>query len=256
MKKYYYLVSIQFLGFRYSGWQKQVNGKTVQGMIDKTFKCIFNHENFKTLGAGRTDSKVSANQFFFELFIFDKQNESELLIALNNNLPADIRALNVVKVSKDFNVITDVKLKEYTYLFTNDDQMHPYCASLMVSFPGELDIDLMKIGAKLFEGNHDFQRYCYKPNDNTVFERFITLSEIVDNDLYTGNFFPNQSWIYKIQGSGFLRHQVRIIVGTLIKLGRHEITLDDIKKSLLGGSNERLSEIAPSSGLSLNSIHY
>ena len=69
MKKFNYIVQIQFLGFRYSGWQKQTNSKTVQEMIDKTFFCIFEHHNFKTLGSGRTDSKVSANQFPFQLLL-------------------------------------------------------------------------------------------------------------------------------------------------------------------------------------------
>ena len=64
-----YLVTIQFLGFRFHGWQKQHNVKTVHEMVDKSLSFVFEHTNFKTLGVGRTDSKVSAHTYFFQLFV-------------------------------------------------------------------------------------------------------------------------------------------------------------------------------------------
>ena len=67
MNKYFYLIKIQYCGFRFSGWQKQTNAKTIQEMFDKTIFFITGHENFKTLGAGRTDAKVSANEYLLEL---------------------------------------------------------------------------------------------------------------------------------------------------------------------------------------------
>lgn len=255
-EKYYYLIHIRFLGFRYSGWQKQVNAKTIQGMIDKTFYCMFEHEDFKTLGAGRTDSKVSANKYAFELFLNEKKNEDELLKELNLNLPPDIRAISVKEVSHQFNIINDSKLKEYLYIFSNVENMHPFSASLMVNFPGNLDIALMKKGAALFQGAHNFQKYCYKPNPDTNFEREIIHSEIIENKIYTANFFPETTWIYKVQGKGFMRQQIRLMLGTLVKLGLGEISLGDIEDSLTGGDNIHLGFIAPSSGLMLNNISF
>ena len=68
----YYLIRIEFLGFRYHGWQKQAKLKSIQGMVDKTFKFVLGHVNFKTLGCGRTDAKVSADDFvLFELVVFE-----------------------------------------------------------------------------------------------------------------------------------------------------------------------------------------
>ena len=69
---HFYLIRIEFLGFRYHGWQKQPDQITVHQMIDKTFSFIFKHSNFKTLGCSRTDSKVSANDFAIELFVNEK----------------------------------------------------------------------------------------------------------------------------------------------------------------------------------------
>ena len=70
--KYFYVVTIQFLGFRFHGWQKQTNAKTLHEMVDKSLEFVFHHTNFKTLGASRTDAKVSANRYVFELFINGK----------------------------------------------------------------------------------------------------------------------------------------------------------------------------------------
>jgi len=78
-----YIVTIQFLGFRFHGWQKQTNVKTLHEMVDKTLIFVFSHENFKTIGVGRTDSKVSANNYVFQLFVdeaIDDQPFLDLLI--------------------------------------------------------------------------------------------------------------------------------------------------------------------------------
>ena len=71
-QRFYYVVNLQYLGFRFSGWQKQPQQKTIEGMLSKTLKFILPRTNFKILGAGRTDSKVSALDAAFELFLDDK----------------------------------------------------------------------------------------------------------------------------------------------------------------------------------------
>jgi tRNA pseudouridine38-40 synthase len=256
MKKYFYLINLQFIGFRYSGWQKQTNAKTIQGMVDKTFFCIFGHEKFKTLGAGRTDAKVSANQYAFQLFLEEEVDEIELLKELNKNLPPDIRALDISEVDKNFKILNDPKIKEYMYMFTYGEQMHPFCAPFMVCFPYTLDIELMKQGAKLFMGKHNFQQYCYKPNENTEFIRTVDFCEIVNNDIYYANFFPEISLVFHVHGKGFMRQQIRLMMGALVRLGRGEISLNDIKISLEGGEAKTAGFIVPSSGLILNRVRF
>jgi tRNA pseudouridine38-40 synthase len=89
----FHLIRIEFLGFRYHGWQKQSDFRSIQGMVDKTIEFIFQHKNFKTHGCGRTDAKVSADDFAFELFTLKEFNLNPkiLLNELNKNLPSDIR---------------------------------------------------------------------------------------------------------------------------------------------------------------------
>jgi tRNA pseudouridine38-40 synthase len=254
--KKYYFVRIQYLGFRYHGWMIQPNVKTLQGMIHRTLNFIFQHENFKTLGAGRTDAMVSTNEYAFELFTNEAINPDELLDQMNHNFPFDIRALEIKEVSEKFNIMLDSKQKEYIYLFSYGEKFHPFCAPYMAFIKENLDIELMKQGAKLFEGRHNFLKYCAKPTKHTQVEREVDSCELKENDLYTANFFPEKSYLLIVKGKGFLRYQIRFMMGVLFQLGKHQITLEEIQDSLLGKDSENVHYPAPASGLMLNKIEF
>ncbi len=257
MNRYYYLITLQYLGYRFHGWQKQPNVKTVHLMIDRTLKYILNDIRFKTLGSGRTDAMVSAQEAAFELFIEEPLKDMDAFLAeFNLNLPQDIRALNIKPVDADFNIIQNSKTKEYIYLFSHGSKNHPFCAPILTTILEPLNVDLMKQGAKLFQGNHNFKTYCYKATNNGIYNRKIELCELVENNMFTANFFPEQTYLLRIQGKGFMRNQIRLIMGALIKLGRGEITLEYIEQSLLPESTEVMDYIAPASGLILNSIEF
>lgn len=103
--RYYYLIQIQYLGFRYHGWLKQAGLKTVESMVSKTLGFILGPGHYKLLGTSRTDSKVSANHSAFELFTNTSLDAESFLRELNLNLPNDIRALKITAVDKNFNII-------------------------------------------------------------------------------------------------------------------------------------------------------
>ncbi|MFH6603818.1 hypothetical protein ACEZ3G_10050 [Maribacter algicola] len=119
-RRQYYLVRVQYLGFRYSGWQHQPDQKTIEGMLAKTLKFVLPGRTFKILGAGRTDAKVSALDAAFELFVDGDPLEDKVtfLKEMNHNLPPDIRALTITEANENFNIIQDAKSKEYIYLFS------------------------------------------------------------------------------------------------------------------------------------------
>jgi len=255
--KYFYVVTIQFLGFRFHGWQKQTNAKTLHEMVDKSLEFVFHHTNFKTLGASRTDAKVSANRYVFELFINEELEKISFLSSLNSNFPNDIKALSIEKVNKSFNIIQQPKLKEYLYFFSYGEKIQPFAAPILVGIGENLDIELMKIGAKLFEGEHYFHKYCTKPSEKTKFKREIICCEIELNTIYSANFFPEKSYLLRVKGKGFLRYQIRFMMGVLFQLGKNEITLDYIEKSIAKNNDrEPLKFIAPSSGLQLYDIEF
>ena len=257
INKYYYLIKFQYLGYRFHGRQKQPKVKTIHLMIDRTFKYILENKYFKTLAAGRTDAMVSANEAAFELFLHHKiEDETEFLNLFNKNLPQDIRALSIQQVTEDFNIIQSSKTKEYIYLFTYGKKCHPFCASIMTTILDDLDIEVMKKGAQLFQGTHNFKTYCYKPTNDGVYNRIIDACELTENTIYTANFFPENTYILRVVGKGFGRNQIRLMMGALIKLGRGEITLNYIERSLLPESYEVMDYIAPASGLILNKIKF
>lgn len=254
-KRFYYLLKIQYLGFRYHGWQEQPEVLTVERMMKRTFAYVLGHKNFKLLASGRTDAKVSANALYVELFLNDAPLQEEgFLPLLNANLPQDIRCLELREVDKKFNVMDAPIQKEYLYLFSCGAKNHPFAAPYMVHIAQDLDIALMQEAAGFFEGRHDFRTYAYKPNPATKTVGTILRSEIVENTLYTASFFPEQSYVFRVSGKGFKRHQIRLMMGVLFDLGLGKIELDFIRKTLMPDSGIKLEHIAQASGLILQEV--
>jgi len=251
-----YLVEIQFLGFRFSGWQKQTNAKTLHDMVDKTLSFVFDEGvKYKTLGAGRTDAKVSASRYGFQLFLHADINTSDFLKDFNYNSPPDIKGLSIKKVTSDFNIIQSSKIKEYHYYFSFGEKPHAFSAPFLVGLNEQLDINAMVHGAKLFVGAHYFHKYCTKPSEKTIFKRIIDSCEIVENTILQANFFPTKSYVLKVKGKGFLRYQIRLMMGILFELGRGNIDLGFIENSLKENNDRKfLREIAPASGLQLYDV--
>lgn len=256
--RYYYLIRIQYLGFRYSGWQKQPGHKTVEGMLSKTFKHVLPETKFKILGSGRTDAKVSALDGVFELFL-DNTTLPELntfLDVFNRNLPPDIRAMSIEPVTKDFNIIKNSKSKEYVYLFSFGEKNHPFCAPFLYNVIERLDIGLMKEVAPFFRGTHDFSSYTARLKPNTHVVRTVDYCEILENDLINASFFPKESFKLVVRGQGFMRYQIRMIMGALIALGKGELEKQDILDSLHPDGKIKLNSVAPGSGLLLNGVKF
>jgi tRNA pseudouridine38-40 synthase len=251
-------VKIQYLGYRLHGWQRQPNFKTVEGLIKKTLKFVLPDTKIKILGSSRTDAMVSANEAAFELFVYDHplQDLQDFREVFNKNLPPDIRAISIEEVDSAFNIIQHPKQKEYLYLFSFGSKNHPFCAPVMANFQDELDIEKMKKGAALFKGEHSFKNYTVAPSAKTKLVRRVDESKILENTIYSANFFPEKSYVFTVKGSGFLRYQIRLMMGALIQLGKGEISLEDIEESLRAESEMTMTFIAPASGLILNKIDF
>ena len=112
----------------------------------------------------------------------------------------------------------------------------------------------MREAAELFRGVHNFKRFASKPTENAIFVREIIKSEIVENTSVFANFAPQESYIFKVRIKGFLRYQVRLMVGALINVGRGEWTIEQFKETLENPLGNQVKHIAPSSGLVLNEV--
>ena len=250
---YYYLVHLQYLGFRYHGWQKQTDFKSVHQTIEESLIKFLGHDNFKVIGASRTDSMVSVNHGLFELISKSELKEINFVQEFNRFLPADIKILKLEKTSAQFNMIQDPKLKEYIYLFSFGEKIHPFAAPFMTHFNEILDVDLMKEAAKCYEGIHHFKNFCFRPRESQLFDREILVSEILENDIFQANFFPENSFLFRIKAKSFMRYQVRMMMGALFQVGMNKLSIDELNASLLA-NNFRSVMIAPASGLILNKL--
>lgn len=254
-KRFYYLLKIQYLGFRYHGWQKQPDVLTVERMMERTFSYVLDRKNFKLLASGRTDAKVSANVAYVELFLRDAPlPDDDFMSLLNANLPQDIRCLEITQVDKHFNVMDAPVRKEYVYLFSHGKKNHPFAAPFMINIATPLDVDVMKEATQYFVGEHDFRSYAYKPSSQTKTIGVIDTAEIVTNDLYTASFFPEESFVFRVSGKGFKRHQIRLMMGVLFDLGEGKVDMEFFKKTLDPTQHVKLTRIAQASGLLLQNV--
>lgn len=257
-RRYYYLIRVQFLGFRYSGWQRQPGQRTIEGMLIKTLKYLLPTQKFKILGAGRTDAKVSALDAAFELIMEESpiSDIPDFIKTFNNNLPSDIKILKLDNIDENFNIIKDSKSKEYRYLFSFGQKNHPYCAPFMANILEDLDIDIMIKAAALFVGTHNFKAYTAKHGGNKKVIRTLTSCSIIKNTEISASFFPKQSYVLGICGKGFMRYQVRMVMGALILLGRGMLSLEEIQLSLTGDTDITIPYIAAGSGLVLSKLEF
>ena len=247
-----FLIRLQFLGFRYHGVQKQTAYQSIQGRIESILVEHFPERDFLTRFSSRTDAMVSAEESYCLIMSDTLFSQAELEAALFK-LPPDIYVFDVRAVGDDFTLLRKIKTKVYRYYFSHAQRTgYVFAAPFMTILHEELDIDLMKKGAALFIGTHYFENYCYKPRPGTLFERTIESSEIKDNNFFTASFFPDKSYVFEISSHGFMRGQVRLMMGALFRLGKKEIKLSELESSLKSHDPSFVKWMVPSSGLILH----
>jgi tRNA pseudouridine38-40 synthase len=251
-----YLFSIQYLGLRYHGWQRQPGVKTIQGTLERIFRHVLGHEDFNILGASRTDSGVSCLCGAFELFLKENLDLTSFIEAANENLPSDIRLLEGRSVPPHFNIIQDVAAKQYGYYFAIGDKPHPLLSGTLAYAGRDLNLGEMRAAASLFEGVHDFRRFCTQGKQTDDFVRLIHKAEILSLN-GEQEFWPKKDiYVFRISGDGFLMHQVRRMIAALFMLGKKEISLSDLTDALSSPEKHPFSPKAPSQGLVLEAVKF
>ena len=243
-----YLAVVSYKGTSFCGWQKQTVSKlpSVEVTIEKVISRILNTET-KIYGSGRTDAGVHA---LGQTFHFDSNKELDsyrFLHSLNELLPADIRILSLKSVADDFHARFNAKSKSYIYKIKNAKVSSPFKSDLEYTLSQELDVTKMVETSKLFVGNHNFQNFTSKEEDEDNFVR--TISEINISK-------ENDEIVILMTGNGFMRYMVRMIVGTLIQVGLGKLTSEEIKKILEDPVRKPSSYKAPAYGLYLKEVLY
>lgn len=217
-----YKVTISYDGSEYKGWQSQPHGNSVQQVVEHALYKMY-HQSVDAIASGRTDTNVHA---LGQVFHFDAPfmiASDGVLRGLNSLLPADIRVVMVQSVDSSFHARYSAKKKTYRYLVN----VGPYdLFSRKYQYQYHHIVDVAKIQAVLdvFIGQHDFTSFnttTLQENHNQV--RTITKFTVTQK---------NQTLVFEITGNGFLRYMVRMLVGTLLEVGRGRLSRADVETML------------------------
>lgn len=229
--------------------------KTVHDIVDKTLSFTLEHKDYKTIGVGRTDAKVSSVNYPLQIFLNETITKESFIEKFNFNAANDLKALSIEVCSVKFNIIRSEKIKTYHYYFNHGGKQHPFLAPLMVNFNEKLNIDLMMKAAKLYEGTHHFNKYCAQAKEKTMFERHIDYCSLEKNTMMSSSFETETSYVFIVKGKGFMRYQIRYMMAVLYEIGKGTMSLEDLKDSLKENTEKKAWHfIAPSSGLQLYDV--
>ena len=240
------LITVEYDGSRYSGWQKQPSQKTIQGEIEEAlFKAL--GQRIEIFGSGRTDAGVHAlnQKAHFDLNV--PVPVSKLPQILNAILPEDICIKDACEVDKEFHARFSQKKKYYQYKILNSVAKNAFLAYKVGKIKEELDINKMKKCANMLIGEHDFRGFC---SANTCSENFV-------RTIFDITLEKKEDFIFvTVCGNGFLYNMVRIIVGTLVDYSLGLRDDNDILEALSTGNRQKAGRTMPAGGLYLKDVDY
>lgn len=238
-------LDICYEGTRYRGWQRlSGTDNTIQTKLEQTLGRILD-EPITVSASGRTDAGTHAKGQVVSFHCNSTMPCDEILSQLRRYLPEDIGIYSCRNVSDRFHARLHAKTKTYVYRVWNSTMPCVFDRKFVFVDDRTVDIDAMQQGAQYFVGEHDFGAFsANKGNKSTV--RYVHSLRVdrVGNEI-----------VFTITGNGFLHHMVRIIVGTLLEVGRGERTPDSIP-ALFGGTRAQTGALIPACGLCLMEVTY
>lgn len=217
-----YLIKFSYDGSNFSGYQRQFGLRTVEECFNKALYDINNHKDTIIYSSGRTDARVHALEQTAHFDLDIKITLFKLKCALNSLLPSDIHVFSTEIVDKDFHARYNVKTKIYEYLL-NEGEYAPIDRNYVYQYNKKLDINKMNEAIEYFVGKHDFKNYVSRESVKNDYIRTI----------YNASIKRNENIVkFTFEGTGFMKYQVRNMVGTLIKVGSGKLLPGDVKKIL------------------------
>ncbi len=240
------LLTLQYDGTAYHGWQVQPNGITVQETLQNALERVMGQRPGVT-GCSRTDTGVHALRFYCTVECPEHWCADKLQKALNAVLPEDIAVLSCRAVPPEFHPRYSAAGKRYQYQIWNGSVRSPFWKDHSLYVRAPLDIDRLNETAALFLGKHDFSAFC--SSGSSVEDKCRTITHSVverSGDLVT----------YTVEADGFLYNMVRILVGTLLDVHAGRLSVDDVRLALTTGERAYAGATAPARGLFLVDVFY
>ena len=241
-----YLIHFSYDGTNFNGFQKQPNCRCVESELEKALYEINDHKKTKLVGSGRTDRGVHANHQCAHFDINVDITLYKLKCALNSLLPPDIHVFEVESVSDEFHARFNAKKKTYKYII-NCGEYNPMERNYVYQYGKELDVDKMKKEIKSFIGKHDFKPFVSDESVKENYEREI-YDAYIEQD--------KDKVIFYFIGNGFMKYQVRNMVGVLFKIGKGKLELGIVDKIFKDHSLAKCITTIKREGLYLDNIEY
>lgn len=240
------LLTIQYRGTRYHGFQVQKNALSVAQVLQDAVERVFG-ERLDVKGCSRTDAGVHANRFALTLRTNAAIPGAAVTRALNVNLPEDIAVLGCREVPEDFHPRYSCRGKRYVYKIWNSPVKNAFLSDLALHWKYPLDAARMDESARDFVGTHDYMAFCSAGGKKEDTIRTITETSVTrSGDLVE----------FSVTGSGFLYNMVRIMTGTLLEISRGGIAPDSIPAILESRSRAFAGPTVPPHGLYLDDVFY
>ena len=243
---------IQYDGTDFNGWQIQGKGRTIQGELERVIGKI-EDAPVNVIGSGRTDTGVHAEAQIANVHLQRAWTPEKLRLAINGNLPSDLRILKVEPTSENFHARFSARGKSYLYRVVNAPIISPFWVRYAHHEMRPLDVERMKPAAQFFLGEHDWTAFSSARAD--VGTRIRTIHEFTVEE-HRDERADAPIIEFRITGSGFLRYMVRSIVGTLLEVGRGEKDFDTIQTAIKTGNRKLAGKTASAKGLALLKVHY
>lgn len=241
-----FLIKFSYDGSRYAGFQSQKGLETIQEKMEEALTKINNGKKTNLVATGRTDKGVHALAQYAHADLDVKITDKKLKRAMNSNLPEDIHVIETKEVEDSFHARYNVKEKIYDYKI-NLGEYNPLERNYIYQYGHELDIDKMKEAIKYLEGEHDFRAFVTDNKEKENCIRTILATKIKkEYNILTITFI----------GTGFLRYQVRNMVGILIRVGEGKLEPAKIKDILESHDRTKSGKTAPAEGLYLVDVIY
>lgn len=240
-----YFIHLAYNGTPYHGWQIQPNATSVQETLNKAFSVLLQSE-INLMGAGRTDTGVHAKEMYAHFDFEASIDIPNLVHKLNSYLPKDIVIYDIIPVHDDAHTRFDATKRTYEYHI--HQFKNPFLDELSWYFHQPLDIDLMNEAAKLLFNYTDFECFSKVNTDVNTFD-----CAIFEAHWKRGEY---DQLVFTISANRFLRNMVRSIVGTLVNIGLHKITIEDFAKIIESKIRDKAGFSVPAHGLYLTQITY
>lgn len=242
-----YFIEISYNGTSFHGWQTQPNALTVQECLDKALSVYFRQEVI-TLGCGRTDAGVHATQFYahFDLIAIADEAIKKAVTGINSLLPYSIAVKRIFAVADEAHARFDATARAYNYHIHFEKD--PFKLDRSWLYKGELNVGEMNKAAAVLLNFTDFS--CFSKSNTQTF---------TNNCKITNAYFEAQkdgSFIFTISADRFLRNMVRAIVGTLILVGKGEVTTNDVIEIIESKNRSNAGQSVPACGLYLVKVEY